>query len=206
MSYPSATSLRQRVPVVTIIEAPAVWLDLDEVKSHLVVEHADHDTLIEAMMLAVVSALDGPTGKQGRAFGPQTLELALWKDQPAGERLIFDLPFPPLIEVESIVYDDTDGNEQSLAADSYLIRRGAVEIISGLSSYNEVRIRYRAGYIEYGASPETPSIPANVKAAAMLMVGDLYKNRDTTATGAVSEIPMSATVQALLPPKIRVLA
>lgn len=200
------TSRQQRVPVVTVIEPPAVWLDLDEVKAHLDVEHTDHDTLIEAMMSAVVQALDGPTGKQGRAFGPQTLELATWKCDPVCGRLIFDLPYPPLIEVLSVVYDDTDGNEQTLDASVWIVRRGAVEIISGLSAYNEVRIRYRAGYVDVGASPETAAVPANVIAAAKLMVGDLYKNRDTSVFGQASAIPMSATVEALLPSKIFALA
>jgi uncharacterized phage protein (predicted DNA packaging) len=41
-------------------------------------------------------------------------------------------------------------------------------------------------------------VPADVAAAVLLMVGDLYANRETVAAGAVQAIPMSTTVGALL--------
>lgn len=43
-------------------------------------------------------------------------------------------------------------------------------------------------------------MPAPIRAAILLMVGDLYRNRDTTAVGTISKIDMSTTVENLLAP------
>jgi hypothetical protein len=52
-------------------------------------------------------------------------------------------------------------------------------------------VRYRAGY---------DPVPAAIISAVLLMVGDLYANRETASEGLKSEIQMSATVQNLLAP------
>ena len=44
------------------------------------------------------------------------------------------------------------------------------------------------------------ALQAPILAAVKLMVGDLWRNRDTVAIGQVSQIPMSTTVEALLSP------
>ena len=51
------------------------------------------------------------------------------------------------------------------------------------------------------ADPVVPNIPAPIRAAILLMVGDLWHVRATVATGAaMAMVPMSATVEHLLQP------
>jgi hypothetical protein len=54
-----------------------------------------------------------------------------------------------------------------------------------------VRVTYRAGY---------DAVPPAAKAAILLMVGDLYRFRDTVAPIATASVPMSTTVTNLLMP------
>ena len=53
-------------------------------------------------------------------------------------------------------------------------------------------VTFKAGYA---------SVPAPLVSAILLMVGDLYANRETAVTGTVAfALPMSTTVQALIAP------
>jgi hypothetical protein len=50
------------------------------------------------------------------------------------------------------------------------------------------------------ADPLVAAVPAPIKAAVLLMVGDLYENRETVAEGAPAPVEMSMTVERLLSP------
>ena len=55
-----------------------------------------------------------------------------------------------------------------------------------------VRLRYTAGY---------EALPAPIKAALLLMCGDLYENRETAVIGvSASKVPMAMAVENLLGP------
>ena len=180
-----------RVFVIT----PPAPLDLDEMKAHLRVEGDDEDTLIQAYVAAATAHIDGPDGWLGRAIGVQILEVRC-DTLTCGDCI--RLPFPPVIELVSVSYLDATGVEQMADLEDFevmgrdLVASGAEWPWLGGSTRREaVRIRYRAGY---------ETVPAPIRAAILLMVGDLYRNRETVSAGAMTQVPMSTTVENLLAP------
>lgn len=178
-------------PIVTAQEMNArLRLDL-EFDSPVAAEDQEIITDLEAMIGAATDQLDGPGGVLGRALGPQTLELSI---EGCGQSYI-ELPYPPFIEVLSVTAVDDDGSTEVDAA-TYATRRGALYFASGAPQVPDLRIRYRAGYLD-GASPPVEAVPKALKQAVKLMVGDMWQFRESATLGAASEIPMSATVKAL---------
>lgn len=173
-----------------LITAPATTpVSLTEAKAHLRVDHTDDDTLITACIAAATAYVDGPNGWLGRALIEQTWELTI-DEFPDNE---IKIPMPPLIEVVSIKYDDTAGDEQTLSTDDY-----TVDLVSEpgwvlpddtwpstFDGINAVRIRFRAGY--------TGGVPADIKAAILLYIGTLYEHRETVIVGqAATQLPWAA--------------
>ena len=181
---------------VVVVTPPEPLVPLDEAKLHLRVDFDDDDALIEGAIAAVSAAIDGPDGWLGRAIGLQTLE---YRGDPFGLDPI-RLPCPPLIEVEQVSYLDTTGAEQVVPAASYGWSGAGLAPAWGMIwptarwTDEAVRVRYTAGY---------EIVPPAIRAALLLMIGDLYDNRATVETGvraAAVSIPMSTTVDALLSP------
>ncbi|KPH66897.1 head-tail connector protein [Novosphingobium sp. ST904] len=181
---------------VVVVTPPAPVVTLDEAKSHLRVRHNDEDALIEAYVTAATAHIDGPAGWLGRSIGEQVLE--------ARFSLIFEgnaneirLPFGPVVELVGVRYRDYDETEQDadladfeLAGDT-LRRPGRPSLWEGGSLRDEAAtVQYRTGYAEP---------PAPIRAAILMMVGDLYANRETVAIGAsAAAIPMSTAPARLL--------
>lgn len=180
----------QKVSVVTVVEQPEALVTLAEAKAHLRVEHDTDDEYIEALIDAVTASIDGPRGSLGRALKPQTLQLAAYDC----DALVYDLPYPPIIEIESVVYDDADGTEVEIEASAYLLTRSAISFLSSLPTYNELRVRYRAGFA--GVGEESPfAEPKELKqarAAILLMISDLYRNREASTAPALVTNPAVA--------------
>lgn len=181
---------------VVVAEGPdiAAALPLAIVKAHLRVDDDGEDVLIGAMRDAAFAHLDGPAGWLGRALAPQTLQAWLdgWPCAP------WDLPYGPVTDIDSIEYTDTAGAEQTLPGDQYrLTAGGALDRTYG-ASWPSARAQADAVCITYQAGYET--LPAPIQAALLLMIGDLYANRETTVAGAASAVPMTPSVRALLAP------
>lgn len=178
---------------VVVVTAPVHGISLTTVKAHLRVDHSDDDALIGAYVDAAVSHIDGPHGWLDRAIWPQTLEL---RQNVFGSEPI-RLPYGPATAITSIKYVDPDGAEQTLSSGGYVLTNdGLVDVAYSASWPNlrgdaeGVRIRYAAGYA---------TLPPAILSAVMLMVGDLYQNRETVGE-VTGPIQMSTTVQALLAP------
>lgn len=185
-----------RVIVVTPPEPVVTWADAD---AHLKLDgNTGQQAEVEAMIAAATAHIDGPDGWLGRAIGVQTLEMFL----PSFGCVSIALPYPPAIEVLEIGYVDQSGPTIPLDSDAFELRGNLIRPAWPTpwpsaawrgDGGETVRIRYRAGYV---------TIPAPIRAAILLMVGDLYRNRDTTVTGVggSSAIEMSTTVANLLSP------
>lgn len=194
---------------VVVIEAPAALVDLATAKAHLRVDHDDDDAIIGAYIAAACGHIDGPGGWLGRAIGPQTLELRADDFRGCDGQGAFDLPFAPIIDVVSVKYlDGADGAEQTVTPTDYEITARStlrpgyeIEWPTARSFADAVRIRYRAGYVaDPTAETLVAAVPAPVVAAVLLMVGDLYANRETAAEGGRPAVQMSLTVERLLAP------
>ena len=191
---------------VVVIEPPQPVVTLDEAKAHLKRDGDDDNVLIAAMVAAATGHIDGPAGWLGRTIGVQTLEATL-------DGFVYDpitLPYRPIIDVVGIRYEDVTGVWRDLPADVYDLRGECLGTAWGKSwpgtrayrgASRSVQIRYRAGYAPRDTDDgPVDTVPHPIKAAILLMVGDLYRNRDTTAAAAAFAIPMSTTVEALLAP------
>jgi uncharacterized phiE125 gp8 family phage protein len=168
-----------------------------EAKSHLRVDSADDDTLIGAQVAAATAWVEEYTGRQ---LVTATWLLTLDSFPSAGEPIV--LPRPPAATITSIVYTDSDETATTIDAANYTLddsddlRRHRILPVGGYlwptntRTYSGVAVTYTAGY---GAAAAVPEI---FKRAILLLVGDLYEQRETIVVGtSQSTIP---TVERLL--------
>ena len=182
---------------VKMISPPATYpVTVAQAKAHLRVVDDDEDALIE---LLLASATRHAEQFLGRRLIDQTLELTL-DEFPLNE---IKIPYPPLIEVVSIAYDDGDGNEQTLSTGEYTVDNVSqpgwvVPVSSGswpttFAGINAVRIRYRAGYLDETSSPPVANVEHDIVAAILLTLGSLYAHRETVVIGvSATSLPWGA--------------
>lgn len=182
---------------VTVVTPPNPVISFAEAAEHLRLgRNQAEKTLVEAFIAAATGHIDGPEGWLRRSLGPQTLE-ARFTDFVGGS--LVRLPFGPVITLVAVEFLDANDDPVQANIDDFelmgndLAAVGSSFAWEGCSTRREaIRVQYVAGY-EYG-------IPAPIRAAILLMVGDLYRNRDTTAVVQMSAVPMSTTVEGLLQP------
>lgn len=160
---------------ITVNSEGDEFITLSDAKAHLVVDHDDDDLLIYSQIKAARKWAEHRTG---RFFTPTTVTLSR-----NGFDEVMELDHKPVQEVVSITYDsDTTGNVLATTEyelDSYhnrIVRAYGKTYPSTRSHWNSVRIQYRVGY--YTGSPEVVSVPEDVKAACLIVLGDLYTNRE----------------------------
>lgn len=163
-------------------------ITLDEAKRHLVVDHDDDDDLIEEYIAA---ATDEAERFLGRALIDQAWDYFL--DEFEDE---IELPKSPLIEVVGVFYKDAAGDEQEFEAFSVDLSSGKIYLPTGgswptaSSVPSAVRIRFRSGYLDTGVSPPVANVPAAIKHAIKIGVGDFYQSREPVVIGqSVSHLP-----------------
>lgn len=188
-----------------LITAPAAEpVSLAEARAHLRVTHTDEDALIGALITAAREHVESVTGLR---LIDQAWELALpafpdatahW---PRTAQLFVELPGWPLKSVEAVTYRDAAGVLQTLATEAYRVddfRRPARLTPVGQWPATEsdnplaVRVSYTAGFGEDGST-----VPAAVRSAILLLIGDLYENRQGQQEAALVSNP---AVYALLWP------
>lgn len=167
-----------------LITAPAESpVTLAEAKAHLAVTHSLDDTLIQLYIDAATSHLDGAEGTLGRCLVTQTWEWVA-DSFPASP---IRLPLPPLQSVTSVSYVDADGNTQVVDSSGYVVdsanQPGWVVPVSGWpatgTTPNAAIVRFVAGY------GDAADVPAAIKAAILLYVGDAYANREAAGEALV---------------------
>lgn len=193
---------------VSVVIPPVPFVTWEEAKAHLRLDSDDEKAMVEAMIAAATGHLDGPDGWLGRALGLQTLEMFL----PSFGVSSIAVPVPPAVDIVSVEYVDSNGETAMLDADDFELSGNMLRPVwpdswpsaQWRGCHGEtVRIRYRAGYaVNPDADPVVSSVPAPIKAAVLLMVGDLHRFRGTASDMNINAtaIPMSVTVEALLQP------
>ncbi|MEH6721048.1 MAG: head-tail connector protein [Aurantimonas endophytica] len=186
-------------PPVLVTAPAALPVTLVAAKQHLRVDHDDSDELITAYIEAATDHLDGYSGVLGRALINQT-----WRQDFDSFCSTMRLSLPAS-GIVSVAWRNEDGQMATVAADDYALQRDSTSVLvrfkdgysfpSGLYQTEAVSITYTVGY---GAAPE--DVPAAIRAAIMLMVGDLYENRATVSERGSGRIDMSMTVNALVSP------
>lgn len=197
-----------------VITPPAPVVLWEDARAHLRLDTNDEQDLVTGMIAAATAALDGPTGWLGRSLGPQVLETRFDGFGFGGllgyQGCTLALPYGPVIAVQSVGYLDATGAAQAVDVSGWEVIGDQLEPAFGRSwpstalRREAVRIRYAAGYAaDPEADPLVAALPAPIRAAILLMVGDLFANRQTVETGvraAAVSVPMSTTVEALLAP------
>lgn len=181
-------------------------LTLQEAKDHLRVETTDEDSLIEPWIAAVTEHVEGRDGWLGRVLLTQTWEWRLDRF-PIGAATPLKVPLPPLQSVTSIQYVDTAGATQTWSSALYTVDSSSEpgRIVPAFGEtypltqavIDAVTVTFVAGY---GEDPQ--DVPGPIRSAMLLMIGDLFRFRETVAVGAtVMELPF-ATRSLLAPYRI----
>lgn len=184
-------------------------VSLEEAKTHLRVDVDDDDDMIEAMIEAATDFVDGPGSYLGRAVRDQTWDYyvdtfpSLTDPNPG----FVEIPLPPLQEVSGVFYNDSSGAEQEFDSASYTVdsahEPGRILLPSSGSwpttdtGAGSVRIRFRAGYVDITQSPPLPMVPPTIKQAILLLVGNMYANRESVVVGTTA-VQITMTVEYLL--------
>lgn len=178
--------------VSRLVTAPAQrLLTTAEAKAQLQVEHSADDSYIADLALTAEQYLDAERGVTGRALVNQTWLLAM-DGAPDGA---VPLPVTPVVSVTSILYDDADGEEQTFAAENYVLAgapdRPEIVLAPGAAwpavqnAPESFRITYLAGHGATGADA-----PAAARTAARLLLGHWYRHREAVAPGSAMTLPL----------------
>jgi uncharacterized phiE125 gp8 family phage protein len=119
---------------------------------------------------------------------------------------IIPMPYPPLVQVDSIEYTAPDGTDIILDPGQYIVEaggkfQGMITPVYGSTfpatryAMASVRIDYTAGY-----SADDSKVPAGVKVAMMMITGHLWRNREATAPPSALPAGIEMGVDALLTP------
>ena len=192
-----------------LITPPAAMpLTLEEAKAHLRVVANDEDNLIGAYLAAATANVEAWLG---RVLVDQTWDYVLdafpgntvsggTSVNTSTNNVGIQIPNPPLISVVQLAYDNTNGDEVIMPAADYFVDNvnapgwvipagSSLVWPSTINASNSVRIRFRAGYIN-NDSPADTDVPADIKAAIMLTLGNLYEHRESQVVGTiVSKLP-----------------
>lgn len=159
----------------------------------------DGDAEDDLVALWITAAREYVESHTRRSLITQTRRLALdgW---PCSRRLL--LPRGPVQSVSSITYDSPTADAQTFDAENYRLDADSAPPRIVLSSSADwpctvdepacIRIEYVAGY-----GDDADSVPAALRSAILLLVGDLYEHREA---GLEQTITPNAAVDRLLGP------
>jgi len=154
-------------------------ISLPEARDHLRVTDSAEDAVIQGMIDAATAYLDARDGVLGEALVTQTWRLAM--DLPDE----VELPLGPVQSIVAIQYIDAAGATQTYSSANYRLVGKRVELVAG-AVWPAVDDRSEAFWIDFVAGYGTPAqVPATVRQAALMMVGDLYDGRASSITGTI---------------------
>lgn len=194
-----------------LVTAPSAEpVTLAEAKAHLRVDDTNSDSKITSLIKA--ARLTAENFMQ-RALCLRTYRLTL--DRFPQYLCPLDLPMSPVLSIDSVKYYDTSGTlvtwssaEYILEADSEPARLVHDPSFTWPTDYQQnriglVQVQYQAGYAASTDSPTdyAANVPDDIKAAIMLILGDLYENRESTLTGTrAAAVPLPYGAESLLYP------
>lgn len=165
-------------------------ISLTDVKAQLRISNTASDTLLAQYIAAATGALDGRYGYLGRALVTQTWKMYLCDWYEMDEDCI-ELPFPPLQSVSSVKYYDHDNVQQTLSTSLYVVKAsefvGEIERAYGATwpthypRADAIEVTFVCGF---GAASD---VPAPIKQALLLAVGDMWANRGDDAGNGMSD-------------------
>ncbi len=157
--------------------------------------HPDDDLLLGYLDAATTFA----EKFTGRSLLVRTYEFALDQfpascSRPGTLQPGIEIPYPPLLEIESFTFADDSDGELEQQTDYLIDDYGDKAVLRPASSWptllapapNRVKCRYRSGYAsEEDPDSDSEPLPGAIKAAVLIVLEDLYKNRGTLSQGAI---------------------
>jgi len=176
----------------TVTTEPAVEpVTLTEALEHLRVEDDADNTYITNLITAARQTAEEYTHRQ-LITATYTYYLNKFYSR-------IELPRPKLQSVTTLKYYDTSGNQQTLTEDTdytvvtssepgYIVPYYCTSWPSTRDIPDVIEIIFKAGY-----GNAASSVPMAIKQAILLIIGDLYGNRETVITGTIiSKFPRTA--------------
>jgi len=168
-----------------------------EAKLHLRVDISTDDSLIDSLIQAAREYVEIYTG---RAFVRRTYraDISYFYNE-------MQLPKKPIVSISHIKYYNTASPSvlTTLATSNYALDRDIVKLAYGgtwpavYPFNNAVQITYVSGYAPTSSPDvEAENVPAAVKAAMLILIGDMYENREAQIVGTI--IQDNKTVMMLL--------
>ena len=190
--------------VRTLTDPPYEPVSRTQAKLWCKVTATADDTLIDMLIKGMREYAENLTG---RTFVQRTLQLILtgyqYLEIDGTRRIGIELPYPPLISVESVTYIDTDGATQTLATTEYnvhtwrepgiVIEDWDVTWPSYRREPDAIRVNYTAGYAPSGSPTDETAyqldLPANLKLWMQARIATLYDNREQVVANNAIQIP-----------------
>jgi len=167
--------------LVKVTAATQEPVTVDELKDHLVIDHADDDNYLATLIAAVVQFLGEV---QDRTFVTTTWDLKLDRF-PSGNGVI-ELPRSPAASVTSVKYQDLDDVETTLAGSLYTVDASSVpgrlqpaydeSWPSTRGHVHDVTVRFVAGY------GDPADVPRAHRHEILMRAADLYEHREASVT------------------------
>lgn len=164
----------------------------------------DQDAVIDMLIQGMREYAENLTG---RVFVQRTFQLVLPSYQglyiDGALRTGIELPYPPLVSVDSITYIDTDGDVTTLATTEYDVhtwREPGIVVQEWNSTWpsfrgepDAIRVNFTAGYAPGSPNDENgyqEVLPAKLKLWMQARISTLYENREQFEVGhIVQDIP-----------------
>lgn len=172
--------------MIKVITPPAAEpLTLEEIKVNLRIVFADED---DDLLRMIRAARQMAEERLNRALMPQVL--AFGADAFCTNMKV---PRPPLIEIDSVKYTDSDGTEQTMPDTGYLVDGFAepptISAAPGTSwpstraQSGAVVVQYQAGYAD------AASVPEPIRQWMLLAIGAFYEHRSMVNEGQTYTLP-----------------
>lgn len=176
-------------PTYILLEGPGVEpLSLDEAKLALRIDPdvTAEDDDIQSKITAAREYFEAYTG-QALITQKWAARLPCW---PTGHS--FPIERGPIRSIDSIIYFDSNGISQTVAADQYrfltggIRSNGLIEFVSGWPGFDlgqrsdAMTITFTAGYGE-----DASAVPRTIVEAIKKIFGDLYRDRESSAVGTI---------------------
>lgn len=191
-------SLNQSVAPPVSAGDPAEPVTITEAKLHLRVDDETENVLIGDLVKAARGEVENLCGRQ--------LLTATWIHRldafPGSDSIL--LPVSPVQSITSVEYTDLAGSSQTVNASVYdsdvnssrprIFLKYGQTWPSAQSITNAITITFVAGY-----GDDRVDVPECARRAILMLVGTLYRNRETVITG-MTVSPIKGVLEALLDP------
>ncbi|HET8799628.1 MAG TPA: head-tail connector protein [Marinobacter sp.] len=173
-------------------------ITIEQAKAHLRVEHGEEDSLITSLIASAFRHIENRTGQ---VFDSRDGIVMLADRLPQGSCGL-ELQWTPVRAVTEVSYLDPDGVRTVLESGALDVdKRGVYPVLYPAIDTSWPNHRPQRSSVQITVNAGWEQCPADVSAAALLIIGHLYEHRESVVVGTISsELPMG--VEMLLAPYV----